>query len=63
MKADLPPLDTAQRYTISEATQYLRISRPTLRKQIRDGLVPAIAEGRRVFIPGSVIADRSRLPD
>ena len=64
MKAQtLPPLDPNQRYTINEACDYLRISRAYVYKQINAGLLTTITEGRRTFIPGAVIADRSRVPD
>ena len=59
----LPPLDVNQRYTINEACDYLRISRAYIYKQINNGTLPTISEGRRTFIPGAAIAGRSRLPD
>lgn len=56
----LPPLDLNQRYTIEEAAAYLRISRAGLYNLIASGAVQSITEGRRRFIPGDVIAARSR---
>ena len=59
----LPPLDPNQRYSINEACDYLRISRAYIYRQINSGCLATISEGRRTFIPGAVIADRSRVPD
>lgn len=64
MKAKiLAPLDPLQRYTVNEACDYLRISRAHLYKQINNGSLPKIDDGKRTFIPGAAIAARSRLPD
>ena len=57
----LPPLDAAQRYSVNEACAYLRVSRAYLYKLIRTGKLPTIPDGRRTFVPGSAIADRSRV--
>jgi excisionase family DNA binding protein len=61
MQPTLPPLDTAQRYTVNEACQYLRVSRSYLYQLIRNGQLRTIDEGRRTFVPGTAIADRSRV--
>lgn len=58
----LPPLDTAQRYSIDESIAYLRYSRKMLFDDIREGRLATIKEGKRRFVPGSEIARRSRLP-
>jgi len=57
----LPPLDVAQRYTPEEAAAYLRSSRWSVFQDLREGRLASIREGRRVWIPGSEIARRSRL--
>lgn len=59
---ELPPLDLNQRYSVSEALMYLRISKPTFYRLVKDGQLPTIEEYGRRFVPGSVIAQRSRLP-
>jgi excisionase family DNA binding protein len=59
---NLPPLDPRQRYSITEACGYLRISRDYLYSLIREGEVRTIRDGKRQFVPGSVIARRSALP-
>jgi excisionase family DNA binding protein len=58
----LAPLDTMQRYSIEEATQYLRISRASLYLKIRSGSLRPIKDGSRTLIPGSEIARLSVLP-
>ena len=58
----LPPLDSAQRYSIEEAIAYLRSSRKTVYDDIRAGRLRVLKEGKRTFVPGSEIARRSRLP-
>lgn len=58
----LPPLDTQQRYSLSEAAAYLRISRPLLTRRIATGAVATIKDGRRRFVPGVEIA-RLSAPD
>lgn len=58
---NLPPLDLNQRYTIPEAAQYLRISRAYLYQLIQAGEVQTVKDGRRIYVPGSVIAERSRV--
>jgi hypothetical protein len=57
----LPPLDTAQRYSIEETIAYLRSSRNTIFNDIRHGRLATIQEGKRRFVPGSEIARRSRV--
>jgi excisionase family DNA binding protein len=56
----LPPLDSAQRYSIDEAIAYLRSSRKTIYDDISEGRLATIKEGKRRFVPGSEIARRSR---
>lgn len=58
----LPPLDTAQAYSIVEGIAYLRTSRPTLYGMINSGTLRTITRGRRRLIPGTEIARLSRLP-
>jgi hypothetical protein len=59
----LPPVDAGQRYTPEETAPYLRSSRWSVFKDLREGRLRAIREGRRVFIPGSEIIRRSTLPE
>ena len=56
----LPPLDPLQRYTVREASAYLRQSVPKTYVDIRNGLINVIKDGRR-FVPGSEIIRRSTL--
>ena len=56
----LPPLDTAQRYAVEEATDYLRTSRARLYERIAAGEIKVIKDGRRTYVPGSEIARLSR---
>jgi excisionase family DNA binding protein len=58
----LAPLDPRQRYSIDEACGYLRISRDYLYNLIREGAIRTIRDGRRQFVPGIEIAQRSALP-
>lgn len=58
----LPPLDTQQRYSLSEAAAYLRISKPLLARRIATGAIATIKDGRRRFVPGVEIA-RLSSPD
>lgn len=60
---DLPPLDLRQRYTIDETARYLRVSRAHVYQLIKAGTVKTIPDGRRTFVPGSVIAALSALPE
>lgn len=57
----LPPLDLNQRYTVLEASAYLRQSRSQTFKQIKNGTLAVIRVGGRTYIPGEEIAARSRL--
>lgn len=57
----LAPLDVQQRYTIPETGLYLRCSRAHVYQLITDGMLATIREGRRVYVPGSAIAARSRV--
>jgi hypothetical protein len=59
----LPPLDLNQRYTINEASAYLRQCRAKTYKDIKTGDLPVIKDARRTYVPGTAIAERSRLPD
>lgn len=58
----LPALDLNQRYTIPEASAYLRVSRAYLYRLIRAGALQTISDGRRTYIAGTAIAERSRAP-
>ncbi len=60
-KTQLPALDTAQRYSIDEGCAYLRVSRAYLYKLIRAGELATVRDGRRQYIPGTAIAERSRV--
>lgn len=57
----LPPVDTAQAYTIPEGIALLRTSRPTIYGWIKDGTLRTITRGRRRLIPGSEIARLSQV--
>jgi Helix-turn-helix domain len=57
----LPPLDIRQRYTIDETGAYLRQSRAKTYNDIAAGKLPVIKDGKRTYIPGSAIAERSRV--
>ena len=58
----LPQVDSRQRYTPEEAADYLRSSRWSVFKDLKEGRLRAIREGRRTFIPGTEIIRRSTLP-
>jgi prophage regulatory protein len=58
-----PPVDVAQRYTIKEATFYLRISHASIYKEINARRIRVLKHGKRTFVPGSEIARLSRLED
>jgi prophage regulatory protein len=58
-----PPVDVAQRYTIKEATSYLRISHASIYKEINARRIRVLKHGKRTFVPGSEIARLSRLED
>lgn len=57
----LPQFDPRLRYPVETAAQYLSISRAFLFKKIKSGDIVTIADGRRVFIPGSEIARLSQV--
>ena len=59
-KVQLAPLDANQRYDIDEAARYLRISRARLYQKISAGEIRLIKDGRRSFVPGSVIKAASK---
>jgi hypothetical protein len=56
----LPPLDTLQRYTVDEASAYLRQSRAKTYNDIAAGALESFNDGRRRYVTGSSIAARSR---
>jgi hypothetical protein len=56
----LPPFDERLRYRPEIAARFLDQSRAKTFQQIRDGVLPVIREGRRVFVPGHVIVARCR---
>ena len=43
----LPPIDPQQRYSVDEASAYLRQSREKTYRDIRDGKISAISDGRK----------------
>lgn len=55
----LPPLDKLQRYTIDEASEYLRQSRAKTYQDIAAGRLDSFNDGRRRYVPGRAIAARS----
>jgi len=57
----LPPVDLNQRYDALMASAYLKQCLATTRKQIKDGTLQTKREGRRVYVPGAAIAERSRV--
>jgi excisionase family DNA binding protein len=59
--SQLAPLDSAQRYEISEAMAYLRTSRATIYQLIAMGTLRVIRQGKRTYVPGSEIARLSKL--
>lgn len=50
------PLDPLQRYTVPEASAYLRICVALVNRRIRTGAIASIKDGKRRYIPGSEIA-------
>lgn len=56
---ELPALDANQRYTIDEASAYLRQSRAKTYQDISSGALHSITDGRRRYVPGWAIAERS----
>lgn len=61
--APLPPLDLLQRYSLDEASRYLRQSRAKTFQDIRDGRLEVLKDGRRTYVSGEVIAAKSRSGD
>ena len=60
-KAPPAPLDERQRYAVTEALEYLRLSRARLYDKIAAGEIKVIKDGARTFVPGSEIARLSRV--
>lgn len=60
--ASLGPLDPLRRYSVEQALEYLATSRATLYKDIKDGRLKTITEGKRRYVPGSEIVRRSMVP-
>lgn len=58
--SSLPPLDLLQRYTINEASAYLRQSRAKTYMDISAGTLSIIKDGSRTYVSGRAIAARSR---
>jgi Helix-turn-helix domain len=58
----LAPLDPLQRYTVPEASAYLRICVAMVNKRISAGAIASIKDGKRRYIPGAEIARLSSLP-
>ena len=54
----LPQIDANQRYTIDEASAYLRQSREKTYRDIRHGKITAISDGRK-FISGEELIRRA----
>lgn len=63
MRIPPPPVDLAQRYTIKEATAYLRVSHASIYKEINARRIRVLKHGKRTFVPGSEIVRLSRLED
>ena len=55
----LPPIDAHQRYSIDEASAYLRQSREKTYRDIRDGKISAISDGRK-YISGRELVKRAQ---
>ena len=62
LRPKLDPVDTRQRYDLSEAADYLRISRAGLYTRIKAGQIQTIKDGSRRYVPGAEIARLSSLP-
>jgi prophage regulatory protein len=62
-RRSLAPVDIAQRYTIAEATCYLRISHASIYKEINARRLRVLKHGKRTFVPGSEIARLSRVEE
>lgn len=56
----LPPLDVLQRYTVDQASEYLKQCRAKTYRDIAAGTLPSIVDGRNRYIPGAAIAARSQ---
>jgi excisionase family DNA binding protein len=56
----IPQLDERQRYTIAEACALLRQSRAKIYKDIRNGTIETLTDGRRRYVTGRSIVARSR---
>ena len=54
----LPQIDVNQRYTIDEASAYLRQSREKTYRDIRDGKISAISDGRK-YVTGDELIRRA----
>ena len=61
-RSEFSRLDSQQRYTIDEATAYLRQSRAKTYKDIAAGTLPSFTDGRRRYIPGDAIIARCKPP-
>jgi hypothetical protein len=59
----LPPLDSQQRYSISEASALLRQCRAKTYKDIAAGRIEAFKDGSRTYITGRSIIARSAPPE
>jgi len=58
----LPAIDANQRYTIGEAAAYLRQSRAKTYTDMKTGALAVIKDGRRSYVPGTSIIERSTKP-
>ena len=58
---NLSPVDFLQRYTIPEASDYLRQSPAKTWQDIAAKKLRAIKDGGRTYVPGSAIAARSSI--
>ncbi len=58
---ELGPVDSNRRYPIIPASKLLAQSRAKTYKDIANGTLRVIRDGRRVYIPGSEIIRRSTL--
>lgn len=59
VRAQLPALDPQQRFSIPEASAYLRQSRSKTYVDIAAGTLRVIKDGARVYVPGTEILRRS----
>lgn len=62
-KRTLAPVDVVQRYTIKEASVYLRVSHASVYKEFNARRLRVLNHGNRTFVPGSEIARLSRVED